>query len=105
LNSPEIKARSARPGAVAQTAALSSFNVEEVSAGERHWLLGVAIGAAVMLGVSGFAAVRTGIGRRYEAVGSDDISAEGDTATDTDEDVAVILASGTGSRWTTANPF
>jgi hypothetical protein len=78
--------------AVAQTAALSSFNVKQVSTGEQHWLLGVAIAAAAMLGVSGFAAVRTGIAHRYKAVGPEDITEAAETAADTDEDVAVILA-------------
>jgi hypothetical protein len=78
--------------AVAQTAALSSFDAANVSTDERHWLLGVAIGAAAMLGLSGASAVYTGLSRRYNAVGPEDITAAAESAAETDEDVAVILA-------------
>jgi hypothetical protein len=78
--------------AVAQTAALSSFNSAHLSSGDKHWVLGLAMGAAAFAGFAGVASVLAATLNRYEAVGYIDLTEAAEDAADEDQDVAIILA-------------
>jgi hypothetical protein len=78
--------------AVAQTAALSSFNSKDVSASDGRTVLVAAIASAVLLLVTALASLAAGLLRKYVAVGPDDVEAASDRAVDEHADLAVILA-------------
>jgi hypothetical protein len=78
--------------AVAQTAALSSFNQTVVTASERRTILDWAIAAAVGFGIAALLALSNDIFIRYDAVGEQDVERAADQAVEDDEDVSLILA-------------
>lgn len=78
--------------AVAQTAALSSFNQTAVKASDRHAILLAAIAAAIAFGIAALLALSNDVFIRYDAVGEQDIEHAADLAVEDAEDVALILA-------------
>lgn len=78
--------------AVAQTAALSSFNESSVGKHHQHLILHWAMGAAVCLAITGLLVLATSYLWKYAAVGPADLEKAADKAIDEDEDLAVILA-------------
>jgi hypothetical protein len=78
--------------AVAQTAALSSFNASHFSRHSQHLVLGWAVTAAVLGAVTGVFVLLAHVTKSYPVVGQADVEAAADRAIDLDDDIAVILA-------------